>query len=171
MTAQVEPGQRVTVHRPLGGSVHGEVLSAAPDTVTVRTDAGKRITVPASRIRVPRTAPSLLPLTRTPSYELGTSAPVPKSPPSRSTQYLAYVRQQPCCSCATPGPSDPHHWAPTGRGGGMGLKCDDLRTVPLCRVCHDSWHQHGCLPGRSVDESREMFLVAQVDLLVAWRAA
>ncbi len=63
------------------------------------------------------------------------------------------------------GPSDPHHY---GTGGGMGQKTDDYRTVPLCRRCHDHFHDHRELPGMGVATTRVFLLQRQVDLLVAW---
>jgi hypothetical protein len=90
---------------------------------------------------------------------------VPKpAGPTRSRGYLDHVRAQPCAGCRAPGPSDPHHWGPRG----VGMKTDDHRTVPLCRRCHDTYHQTGSLPGMDPGTTRVLFLQRQVDLLVGW---
>lgn len=36
-----------------------------------------------------------------------------------------------------------HHY---GDDKGMGIKCSDYDTAPLCSRCHRFWHQHGRLP-------------------------
>lgn len=53
-------------------------------------------------------------------------------PPKRSPAYLAWVRQQPCCNCDAPGPSDPDH---VGKRG-VGQRVSDFACIPLCRWCH-----------------------------------
>lgn len=63
-------------------------------------------------------------------------------PPARSPTYLAWVRQQPCCNCDAPGPSDPHH---EGKRG-VSQKCSDLLAVPLCRRCHQTYTDKNRLP-------------------------
>lgn len=101
--------------------------------------------------------------------------PVPKPPkPDRDRGYLVYVREHPCCACTAPAPSDPHHYGPRG----MGQKTDDYRTVPLCRGCHDCFHQHGFVArfeaeADAVQLTRVLFLQTQVDLMIGykhWRA-
>lgn len=57
--------------------------------------------------------------------------------PARADHYLAFVRELPCARCKAPPPSDPHHFGPRG----VGEKCDDYRTVPLCRLCHHMAHR------------------------------
>ena len=91
-----------------------------------------------------------------------------KELPTRNERYLAFVREHDCCACGADGPSDPHHWALKGKGGGMGTKADDFRTVPLCRLCHDHYHAHGNLPECTTIMTRILFLAKQVDLLVKW---
>lgn len=94
---------------------------------------------------------------------------VPKpAPAARDEGYLAYVRAHACYSCTRPPPSQPHHWARRGRGGGTGTKPDDYRTIPLCESCHRTWHDTGALPGYSPAATRALALAWQVDLLVAW---
>lgn len=63
-----------------------------------------------------------------------------KSPAIRSRKYLAWVRDQDCCHCRAPGPSDPHHIRGVGHFGGMGMKAPDYLVMPLCRGCHDAVH-------------------------------
>lgn len=54
----------------------------------------------------------------------------------RSKKYLAFVRSLPCsilndpCGCA--GQVVPHHVD----GGGVGMKCSDALTIPLCHGHH-----------------------------------
>jgi hypothetical protein len=95
-------------------------------------------------------------------------APIPKpARPVRSRRYLAFVRSHPCCSCGALAPSEAHHWGPRA----VGEKTDDLRTVPLCRRCHDAWHgPAGTLPGRDRATSERLMLAVQVGLLVRYFA-
>lgn len=57
--------------------------------------------------------------------------------PARVPHYLAFVRGLPCAVCKAPAPNDAHHF---GRSG-LAMKADDYRTVPLCRRCHNDWHE------------------------------
>jgi hypothetical protein len=61
--------------------------------------------------------------------------PLPKKKPFRSARYLHHIRSLPCCECRYPR-SEAHHI----ETGGMGTKCGDNLTVPLCgpyaRGCH-----------------------------------
>jgi hypothetical protein len=61
--------------------------------------------------------------------------PRPKPKPFRSAKYLKHIRSLPCCNCGYP-TSEAHHV----ETGGMGTKCGDDLTVPLCgpsgRGCH-----------------------------------
>jgi len=61
--------------------------------------------------------------------------PRPKVKPFRSAKYLKHIRSLPCCNCGYP-VSEAHHV----ETGGMGTKCGDDLTVPLCgpsgRGCH-----------------------------------
>lgn len=91
--------------------------------------------------------------------------PVPKPRPRwRSTEYLKFVGERDCCGCGKHGPS-----GCTPLGGalpGMGLKFDDLLTVPLSRGCHDHFHRTGKLPGMTTAETHLRFRETQVALLV-----
>lgn len=85
-------------------------------------------------------------------------------PPARSEHFLAFVREMPCCACCAPSPSDPHHYGPRGTG----QKTDDFRVVPLCRRCHDVFHDTGALPTMDANTTRYFFFMRQVDILVAY---
>lgn len=99
---------------------------------------------------------------------------VPKpDKPDEDDAYKAFVRRHPCIGCNDPA-DDAHHWARRGQKG-MGRKPSDYQTVPLCRRCHDRFHDTGQLPNRERDGSllnamgsRIWILAKQVDLLVAW---
>lgn len=53
-----------------------------------------------------------------------------KSKTFKNKQYLEYIRKQPCVICGHK--SVPHHT----EAGGMGMKCSDYRTIPLCNQHH-----------------------------------
>ncbi len=91
------------------------------------------------------------------------TAPVPKPPPAvRSAVYLEFVRQKPCMWCGAPPPNDPDHVGPHG----LGVKTDDLRTVPTCRKHHDERHRLGRIRDHTKEETMAAIYRAQVDLLV-----
>lgn len=79
-------------------------------------------------------------------------------------EYINEIRLKPCAFCFREGPSDPHHYGP----GGMGTKCSDLRTVSLCRSCHQQWHQKGCIEPFDAARTKLEFLKTQVTNLVDW---
>ena len=56
----------------------------------------------------------------------------------RNPGYLEYIRTLPCCVCGRSGVAA--HHADTG---GMGIKCNDTRTVPLCHKHHMECHALG----------------------------
>lgn len=158
--------------RGLGGSFESVIEAIEPDGGIVVRKGSRRMVVAPDRVRLlDPPQPARSPLERPAAYDAPELTAQPKDPPGRHEAYLAFVRTKPCCSCSAPGPSDPHHYAPKGRGGGMGMKCDDRRTVPLCRLCHDHFHARGCLPDDSIDGTHEthlIFMEAQVELLVEW---
>jgi hypothetical protein len=96
------------------------------------------------------------------------SGPNFKVPPDRVDKYLEFVRTKACCICSYPPKSAPHHWSPKAFVGGMGSKTSDYRTVPLCQRCHDTFHSTGTVPGMDRDETRMLFALEQVDLLIQW---
>jgi hypothetical protein len=91
---------------------------------------------------------------------------IPKSKPARSQSYLDFVRSKRCCSlgCSAGAPSEAHHYGPHGTG----TKTSDYRTVPVCRACHQSFHDTGTLPCCDAAETRARFHEVQVALLVEW---
>lgn len=71
------------------------------------------------------------------------AAPQPKpEAPERCPEWLAMIRKLPCCNCGARPPCDPHHEGPRG----VGQKCRDTRTAPLCRRCHQIYTDTNCLP-------------------------
>jgi hypothetical protein len=88
----------------------------------------------------------------------------PDRGPARSEKYLAFIRAMPCAGCANPGPSDPHHYGSRG----VGQKASDFSVVPLCRKCHDHFHDHAELPNRNVEETRGDLHGAQAKALMRW---
>ena len=107
--------------------------------------------------------------------------PTPRRGPWRSRAYLDTVRAKPCCVCGADGPSDPHHIGPLGSHG-MGQQCADYYTVPLCRRCHDAWHDHRpfhvpertfarcTFAAHTIEHSAALpiFHTAQRDLMAEW---
>lgn len=67
----------------------------------------------------------------------------------RDEAYLDFIRSCPCIICMLlapslphTGPSEPHHHNKDGHGG-KGIKCPDIRAIPLCFDHHREIHQHG----------------------------
>ena len=56
--------------------------------------------------------------------------------------HVKLIRQLPCCACASPPKSDPHHLM-RGVERGMGLTAAGRYTVPLCRKHHTEITPHG----------------------------
>lgn len=123
--------------------------------------------------RLPALAPPVYPDGR-PALRLVRSEPAPLRPVPRpeprweSPEHLVLVRLQPCCGCGAPGPSDPHHFGERG----VGQRCSDLLTVPLCRRCHDLVTDGVGLPGgdgrpaRHPGEALEYFREVALELLM-----
>lgn len=63
----------------------------------------------------------------------------PKCSRKVDEELLETVRLLPCMGCKADPPNDPHHVTSKGAGG------DDVWTnlMPLCRECHQEWHQKG----------------------------
>ena len=55
--------------------------------------------------------------------------------------HLARVAELPCSVCSTR-PVQVHHIRGAGLTG-IGQKCSDWFTIPLCPPCHDSFHRQG----------------------------
>lgn len=155
--------------RGLGSSFESVIEGIEPDGGIVVRKGTRRMVVAPDRVRLlDSPQPARAPLERPAVYDAPELTAQPKDPPGRHEAYLAFVRTKPCCSCSAPGPSDPHHYAPKGRGGGMGMKCDDRRTVPLCRLCHDYFHSKGSVEGLTSAQTHLLFMETQVALLVEW---
>jgi hypothetical protein len=183
----IGPGARVVVKKPAQVPWIGEVAlpksRLKPNEIVVRDEHGKPHLVRREHVRpwAARSVAATLAgeggeVVRESAARATRERPArapeqPKEPEQKNAQFLELVRRKPCCGCGAAAPSDPHHWAPKGLSGGMARKPDDLRTVPLCRACHDHFHDHGSLPGRSRPETREVFLAAQVSLVIEWNRA
>lgn len=66
---------------------------------------------------------------------------MPKKKTKRDPKYLAYIRTLPCCVCGVRMGIVAHHESILGKG--VGLKCSDYETLPLCRDCHHDRHFKG----------------------------
>ena len=62
---------------------------------------------------------------------------IEKTKTYRNKRYLEFVRTLPCCVCK--GYSEAHH----SETGGMAVKCNDTRAIPLCHRCHHECHAIG----------------------------
>lgn len=182
MKARIAPGTRVDYKpRPgLGGWFPGELVEwrDGERNALVRDRRGEETVVGARYVRAragavdlevtPKPKARRVSKVRTHRVAGAASRPVPKPDgPLRDPRFLAWVRLRPCCICGAPGPSEAHHYGPRGAG----QKTDDVRTVPLCRLHHDEWHQRGALPSAALSgpSARVRFLVTMVDQFVAWR--
>ena len=117
----------------------GRVVVRFHDGTTARVRSGD-VTLAERKNRVPA------PVT----VQRGTRAPVslvpqPKPHTPRDRPYLDWLRTQPCAACSRPPPCDPSHH---GRGG-VGIKAPDHDAIPLCRSCHNYWHDHRRIVGRT----------------------
>lgn len=65
----------------------------------------------------------------------------PKEEVYIDTDYLNFVRALPCVSCGKPPKSDAHHCWPRGRRKKTAQ--NDFLSLPLCRKCHQDYHQYG----------------------------
>lgn len=59
-----------------------------------------------------------------------------------AASHLKLIRQLPCCACARPPKSDPHHLM-RGVERGMGMPAAGRFTIPLCRGHHEEITPHG----------------------------
>ena len=58
----------------------------------------------------------------------------------RNREYMDWVATKPCAVCKRL--AEPHHEGKEANGG-MGMKCSDYETVPLCRDHHQYRHLVG----------------------------
>lgn len=77
--------------------------------------------------------------------------------------WLRFVRSLPCCICAAPPPSHPHH----STGAGMGMKARDRETMPLCFRHHRDFHDARGVFEHWTREERRVWQKAEVALVLA----
>jgi len=84
----------------------------------------------------------------------------------RDGAYLDFVRSQPCAVPGCPARDiEAHHWGARG----LGQKCDDTSTAPLCGNHHRAWwHDKGHLPGMTTAESKQLIESVGLRLLAEW---
>ena len=59
----------------------------------------------------------------------------------KNQKYLDWLKQTICLVCHAPNP-EPHHIPKDGHGA-MGMKTDDMRSIPLCHRHHMEYHSTG----------------------------
>lgn len=153
----------------LGGRVRvmiengGDLVWAQPDSVCRRPAPRGKLPEPKERPALTtEEAASVLSVFLQPRP--AALKPVPKPTTARDSSYLAHVRRHPCCSCGTTEAIHAHHVA----GGGMGAKCSDYLTAPLCGVDHGHWHSTGTLPGMSREQSLATLWESAAKILEEW---
>ena len=65
--------------------------------------------------------------------------PCPKQTTHRDKDYLKFIRSKGCVICSRKAIA--HHEQITHRG--IGTKCSDYETIPLCEECHKKRHNMG----------------------------
>lgn len=78
--------------------------------------------------------------------------------------FISWVRLQPCIACGASAPSEPHHFGKSG----MGLKCSDYLTVPLCTIHHRHWHDHRRIDPFTREVTESWFYRVQAEQLRDW---
>ncbi|XHF49439.1 MAG: DUF968 domain-containing protein [Enterobacter roggenkampii] len=73
-----------------------------------------------------------------------------------NSDYLAWVKTQPCECCQMPS-DDPHHLIGWGQGG-MGTKAHDIFAIPLCRKHHRELHNDRLAFERKYGSQLEMII-------------
>lgn len=181
----MKPGDNVTL-RSFGRFERATILRLRGDSARLRMSDGRERTVRASEVEVTGSTPTpMLPprtplaqppiLPPAPRLDVARAAlaqavarpfhPVPKEGAApRSTAYLDWVREKPCAWCSSPPRSEAHHYGKRGKG----TKTSDYLTVPLCRICHQRFHDSGALPDSTPAATREAFLQEQIRLLHLW---
>ena len=82
----------------------------------------------------------------------------PKPKTFQSKEYLDFIKGLSCCVCPISKEIDAHHT----RAGGMGMKCSDHLTVPLCRFHHREAHQIGR------NTFQEKYIIDYTDLQIGY---
>jgi hypothetical protein len=85
---------------------------------------------------------------RKPPAKAKRATPKQRRGPDRDEDYRAFVREHPCCACASETRVEAAHTnvlREQSAKGGMSLKSSDYSVVPLCHDCHqarpDSYHR------------------------------
>ena len=63
--------------------------------------------------------------------------------PYRDKDYIEFIREQPCCVTGLINSTRESVVAHHTESRGMGTKCSDYKTVPLCQSIHLELHQIG----------------------------
>lgn len=79
-------------------------------------------------------------------------------------EYLAFVREQPCCACYCTGPIEAHHFGKRAAG----RKTHDFNAAPCCGDCHHQFHATGTFKGMDRIETERAIYKANRDALTAW---
>jgi len=74
----------------------------------------------------------------------------------RSKDYRNFIRSQICLICGNP---ETIHHHESISGSGMGMKCPDTESVPLCVLCHHERHHYG---RKSFYEEHEIDYIGKV---------
>lgn len=84
----------------------------------------------------------------------------------KDAAYLAHVRRQPCLVPGCPArPTEAHHFGLRG----LGQKCPDSESAPLCGNHHRAWwHDRGHLPGMTSAESKQLIHRVGSELRAEW---
>ena len=101
---------------------------------------GERRVFPADAVLVARRSSPIEALGSAPLEHVAEGVPVPKDPPVRSPDHLAWIRRRHCAVCGAAPPSQASHHPERGHGS-TGAKCSDLRAIPLCAACHAAHHR------------------------------
>jgi hypothetical protein len=75
------------------------------------------------------------------AYQVRPNPIYQKRKPIKSTAYLKFIRQLPCCACGGTRNVEAMHVGPRG----LGQKVDDKNALPGCRPCHRELHEIGPL--------------------------
>lgn len=164
----LEPRVAGAASSPPGSPVERAPIDFSDEAAAARTAAAV-----ADHERREAHAVSFLAEARRPWTPAPRAAPAlvsqPKPPgPHRDAEHLAHVRSLPCAyHTEVRGPSDPHHYGPRGKG----QKTDDDRTVPLCRECHDQFHDRRTIGVMDVRQTREWILDQLLTIALECRRA
>lgn len=139
-----EPGTPVYVRQPRRWGFGEYVRTRRDGKIIVRFhwDGREHACSPDSVAELEGSLPRVLPpfaSAHTPNYERRPHRPQPKDRTCRDEKYLVWVRTHPCSACSTEVGIEAHH-QPREKHGAVGMKCSDMRTIPLCVRCHHRHH-------------------------------